>query len=115
MREYSADGVILATATGSTAYSLSAGGPLLAPTIESILLTPLCPHTLSDRPIVLDADESVTVRVVSQADDIRVTIDGQQGHDLQEGEYVVVKKSDTVTHLVVPEGYDFFALLRDKL
>ena len=114
-REYSADGVIVATPTGSTAYSLSAGGPLLAPTIQAILITPLCPHTLTVRPVVLDANEQVAVHVLSPDADVRVTVDGQQGHDLQPGEYVVIQKSEKVTKLVVPDQYDFFGLLREKL
>ena len=115
IREYRADGVILATPTGSTAYSLSAGGPLLAPTIEAIVLTPLCPHTLSVRPIVLDAGQRVAIRVVSSDTDARVTVDGQEGYSLEEGQHVVVRKSDKVTKLIVPEDYDFFNLLREKL
>ena len=115
MREFSADGVILATPTGSTAYSLSAGGPLLSPTLQAILMTPLNPHTLSERPIVLDADASITVDIVSPATEIRVTVDGQVGVDLSEGQRVVVQRSKRSTHLVVPEGYDFFNLLREKL
>ncbi|MEE9271620.1 MAG: NAD(+)/NADH kinase [Candidatus Krumholzibacteria bacterium] len=115
MREFSADGVILATATGSTAYSLSAGGPLLSPTIKAILMTPLNPHTLSDRPIVLDADAEVTVHIVSPSSDIRVTVDGQVGVDLGAGQHVVVQKNERPTNLVVPSDYDFFNLLREKL
>lgn len=115
VREYSADGVIVATPTGSTAYSLSAGGPVLTPTLHAILLTPLCPHKLSIRPIVVDAREQVRVSVVSFREDIRVTVDGQKGRNLQEGEYVVIEKSDETTKLIVPEGYDFFHMLREKL
>ena len=115
LREFSADGVILATPTGSTAYSLSAGGPLLMPTIQAIILTPLCPHSLNIRPIVLDSKQTVLVRVISDRTDIRVTIDGQEGVKLEAGQYVEIKKSPRSTHLIVPEDYDFFALLREKL
>lgn len=115
LREYSADGVILATPTGSTAYSLSAGGPLLMPTIQAIILAPLCPHSLNIRPIVLDAKQTVLIRVISDRIDIRVTIDGQEGVKLEAGQYIEVKKSRRSTHLIVPENYDFFALLREKL
>ena len=115
VREYRADGVIVATPTGSTAYSLSAGGPLLEPTMQAIVLAPLSPHTLSVRPIVLDAGETIMVRVEEPWDDVRVTIDGQEGFDLHEGQHVRVKRSETPTHLLVPHDYDFFGLLREKL
>ncbi|MFQ5512296.1 MAG: NAD(+)/NADH kinase [Candidatus Krumholzibacteriia bacterium] len=115
MRDFSADGVILATPTGSTAYSLSAGGPVLSPTIQAILVTPLSPHTLSHRPVILDPEAHVTVRILSPSPDIRVTVDGQVGVDLAETQHVVVERSPRSTCLLVPRGYDFFNLLREKL
>jgi NAD+ kinase len=115
LRDYRADGVIVATPTGSTAYSLSAGGPLLAPTMEAILVTPLCPHTMGIRPMVLDPGERIEVRVVGARAKINVTIDGQEGSYVREDQRILVEKSDKVTRLLVPEDYDFFALLRDKL
>jgi NAD+ kinase len=115
LREYRADGVIIATPTGSTAYSLSAGGPLMEPTMEAIVVTPLCPHTTSLRPLVLDPGERIQIHVVWARTKITVTIDGQEGSYLTEGQHVVVEKSDKVTRLVVPEDYDFFNLLREKL
>jgi NAD+ kinase len=115
MREYRADGIIVATPTGSTAYSLSAGGPLLAPTVRAIILTPLSPHTMSIRPLVVDADQMVGIHVVGGRSTIVVTIDGQDGCELQEGQYMEIKQSGRYTHLVVPDDYDFFALLREKL
>jgi NAD+ kinase len=115
LRDYRADGVIVATPTGSTAYSLSAGGPLLAPTMEAILVTPLCPHTMGIRPMVLDPGERIEIRVLGARAKINVTIDGQVGSFVREDQRVVVEKSDKVTKLLVPEDYDFFALLRDKL
>jgi len=115
LREYSADGVILATPTGSTAYSLSAGGPLLMPTLEAIILAPLCSHSLNIRPIVLEVGQTIRVRVVSHRTEVVVTVDGQEGIELKEGQYVEIKKSDISTKLVLPEDYDFFTLLREKL
>ncbi|MCH7548443.1 MAG: NAD(+)/NADH kinase [Candidatus Krumholzibacteriota bacterium] len=115
MHEYAADGVIASTPTGSTAYSLSAGGPLLEPTIQAILLTPLNPHTLSMRPIVVDAGQSVAIRVTGGRTQIMATIDGQDGCELSEGQTILVERSKTSTMLVVPDDYDFFALLREKL
>jgi NAD+ kinase len=115
LREYRADGVIVSTPTGSTAYSLSAGGPLVAPTMEAILVTPLCPHTTSVRSMVLDASERIEIHAVAARSKIMMTIDGQEGSYLEDGQHVTVEKSEKVTKLVVPEGYDFFDLLREKL
>jgi NAD+ kinase len=115
MREYRADGIIVATPTGSTAYSLSAGGPLLAPEVRAIILTPLSPHMLSVRPLVVDSEQVVSLHVVAGRSRIVVTIDGQDGYELEAGQYLQVRKSPRYTHLVVPDDYDFFALLREKL
>jgi len=115
LRDYRADGVIIATPTGSTAYSLSAGGPLLAPNMEAILVTPLCPHTMGIRPMVLGPRERIEVRVLGARAKINVTIDGQEGSFVREDQHIVVEKSEKVTRLLVPEEYDFFALLREKL
>ena len=115
LREYRADGVIIATPTGSTAYSLSAGGPLMEPTMEAILVTPLCPHTMNLRPMVLDPAERIEIHVIGARSRIIVTVDGQEGSYLEEGQHILVEKSEKVTKLVVPEDYDFFSLLREKL
>ena len=87
----------------------------MAPAMEAILVTPLCPHTMSICPIVLGAHERIEVHVVAARSKITVTIDGQEGSYLQEGHHVLVEKSDKVTRLLVPEDYDFFSLLREKL
>ncbi|MCK4775962.1 MAG: NAD(+)/NADH kinase, partial [Candidatus Krumholzibacteria bacterium] len=115
LRERSADGMIVATPTGSTAYSMSAGGPLLEPTIEAIVLTPLNPHTLSFRPIVLDPTQELSIRVSSGRTVIMVTVDGQRGSHLEKEEHLRIRRSDKFTRLLVPEDYDFFALLNEKL
>ena len=115
LRDYRADGLILATPTGSTAYSLSAGGPLLTPTIRAMCLTPLCPHSLTVRPMVLGADQEVGIRLAAPAEDVRVTVDGQDGCSIKENQHVVVERSEKVTRLVVPNDWDFFGLLREKL
>lgn len=115
VREYNADGVIVATPTGSTAYSLSAGGPILTPTLHAILLTPLCPHKLSIRPMVVDASERVRINVIQPGPDMRVTVDGQKGSDLEAAQHVEVEKSPQTTKLLVPTDYDFFGMLREKL
>jgi NAD+ kinase len=115
LRESSADGMIVATPTGSTAYSMSAGGPLLEPTIEAIVLTPLNAHTLGFRPIVLDSTQELSIRVSSGRTVIMVTVDGQQGSHLEKEEHLCIRRSDKFTRLLVPDDYDFFALLNEKL
>ena len=109
------DGLIVSTPTGSTAYSLSAGGPVVEPTLDAIVLTPLNPHTMSIRPLVLDATETVTVRVLSAPSGLMVTVDGQEGLALDVSHAVEVSRDARATHLLVAQDYDFFALLRDKL
>ena len=113
---YHADGLIVATPTGSTAYSLSAGGPLLLPTFEAIVLTPICPHTLSQRPLVLPSDAEVAVRVQdTRGGEVRLTVDGQVGCALREGDWVRVRRSPHPACLLVPEGRNRFEVLRAKL
>lgn len=111
-----ADGVIIATPTGSTAYALSGGGPVLHPTLPAIVLVPICPHTLSDRPLVLDAGCEIEV-VIEPAHPTQalVTCDGQVNHELESGDRVRVWRAKTTVHLIHPPGYDYFKLLRSKL
>lgn len=115
LRELSADGIIVATPTGSTAYSLSAGGPVLEPTLDAIMLTPLNPHTMSIRPMVLDATEVVQVQVTAAPSGLMITVDGQEGIEMALTERVEIRRDSRMTHLVVPDNYDFFARLREKL
>lgn len=115
LREFSADGVIIATPTGSTAYSLSAGGPVLEPTLGAILLTPLNPHTMSMRPLVLDATEVVRVHLTSAPSGVMITVDGQSGVEILPEGYIDVRRDPRSTRLIVPRSYDFFSLLREKL
>jgi len=114
--EYLSDGVIISTPTGSTAYSLAAGGPILNPvTMESMIITPLCPHSLSVRPVVVSSTESLQVIVVEKDQDIMLTIDGQKVCNLEAGEKITVTKSDKVTKLVTRKSYNFYELVRKKL
>ena len=115
LRELSADGLIIATPTGSTAYSLSAGGPVVEPTLDAIVLTPLNPHTMSIRPLVVDATETVVVHVLAAPSGLMVTVDGQEGLELDVSHTVAVSRDPRVTRLLVSDDYDFFALLREKL
>ncbi len=112
---YSADGIILATPTGSTAYSLSAGGPIVSPTVDCIIATPICPHTLGVRPLVLPADETVTVEVLSATAELMLTLDGQDSERLSAGQRVVVRRAPEPVRLVRFAGQSFFSTLRRKL
>jgi NAD+ kinase len=110
------DGLIVATPTGSTAYALSGGGPLLHPSLNAIVLVPICPHTLSNRPIVVDADSLVEVVVGSgQATTALLTCDGDTVADLVVGDRVLVRKRDRAVRLIHPPGHDYFGTLRTKL
>jgi NAD+ kinase len=113
--EYRADGLIIATPTGSTAYSLSAGGPIVYPTVNAICLSPISPHTLTNRPLIVPSD--MTIRIVSRAnnDDAYLTVDGQVGSPLNEGDAVECVTSDFDVFLVRPPGKTFFDVLRQKL
>lgn len=112
---YSADGIILATPTGSTAYSLSAGGPVIAPSVDCIIATPICPHTLAVRPLVLPAEETVSVDVLTPSGDLLMTIDGQEDAQLAPGDSVVVQRAPWRVRLVRFPGQTFFSTLRRKL
>lgn len=112
---YRGDGVIISTPTGSTAYSLSGGGPLVVPHLNVMVITPICPHTLSSRPCVIDDQQVVRLVVHATHDDVGLTVDGQEGVELQPGDEVWVRRSTYVTTLVKWRGHHFFDVLRDKL
>jgi NAD+ kinase len=112
-----ADGLIVATATGSTAYNLAAGGPIVHPRADVIILTPIAPHTLTNRPIVIPDSEIIEVRpqITSGLEDIYVTYDGQAGYPLQQGDVVRVRRSERTLRLVKAPARSYFELLREKL
>jgi NAD+ kinase len=112
---FKADGLIISTPTGSTAYSLSAGGPILYPTLNSIVLTPICPHTLTNRPIVLPDNFIIEVILRSESEDVFLTLDGQVGFSLRKNDIVQIKKADFTTKLLIPCERDYFQILRTKL
>ncbi|MFP6868641.1 MAG: NAD(+)/NADH kinase [Nitrospinota bacterium] len=116
---FRADGLIIATPTGSTAYSLSAGGPLLMPDLNVMLINPICPHTLSNRPLVIPAEATVDVMLFTdyEAEDrsLLLTIDGQPGCELNTNDHLRVGLSPAPVRLVRPVGTDFFQILREKL
>lgn len=111
-----ADGVIVTSPTGSTAYALSGGGPLLHPGLSAIALVPICPHTLSDRPIVVGGDKAIrlVIRGVDRAQAM-VTFDGQTSETLEPGDVVEIRRADYPLRLIHPSGYSYFRILRDKL
>jgi NAD+ kinase len=110
-----ADGMVVSTPTGSTAYALSGGGPVLHPSLEAIALVPICPHTLSDRPIVVPADRRIRIVLRGDTGGAAVTCDGQVNETLRPGDAVEIARSPHVLKLVHPRNYSYFQLLRDKL
>lgn len=113
--QYSADGIIVSTATGSTAYSLSAGGPILHPGLDALVATPICPHTLAIRPLVVRADATIAIDILSGMEGSLVTVDGQSGGDLAHGDRVTIRRSPNDVRLLrLPDG-NFFTVLRQKL
>lgn len=112
---YSADGVVVATPTGSTAYSLSAGGPVVFPTLDMLIVTPVSPHTLAIRPVVLPATARVTVQAEGGPEELMITVDGQVGTTFSAGETLAVGRADGTIKIVRFPGSSFFATLREKL
>lgn len=113
--EYSADGLIIATPTGSTAYSLSAGGPIVVPSVECIIATPISPHTLAVRPLIVPAGRIIAVEIRSPSTEMMLTVDGQEGEPLRPGDRLVVGRGAATVPLVRFQGQSFFATLRRKL
>jgi len=109
-----ADGLIVATPTGSTAYALSAGGPILHPSLEAFVIAPICPHTLTLRPSVVPASQPISI-TLEEAEDAHLTLDGQIGHQLLPGDEVRLRQAQTRITLLQRPGLDFFALLQQKL
>jgi NAD+ kinase len=117
MTKVKADGLIIASATGSTAYNLAAGGPIIHPRVDAIAITPIAPHTLTNRPVVIPGSEVIEVRphIDSMADDIYVTYDGQTGYPLQKGDAIRVRTSEHRLRLVKAPARSYFEVLREKL
>jgi NAD+ kinase len=112
---YSSDGIILSTPTGSTAYSLSAGGPVVDPSVDCIIATPICPHTMVVRPLVLPASSEIVVEPLSPTGELILTVDGQDGAGLRPGDRLVVRRGNAVVRLVRFFDQNFFSTLRRKL
>ena len=109
------DGLIVSTPTGSTAYALSGGGPILHPKLEAITLVPICPHTLSNRPIVIDDDSVIEIIIHKGTLEATVSCDGQVDQSLQADDLITVRKHNHALRLLHPPGHDYFAVLREKL
>lgn len=112
---YKADGIILATPTGSTAYSLSAGGPIVHPSVDCTVLSPICSHALTQRSIVVPADRTIRITLRSETADTYLTLDGQTGHGLQGGDCIEVVRSANRVNLVRNPRVAYFSILRQKL
>ncbi len=112
---FRADGMIVATPTGSTAYSLSAGGPIVYPSMSAIILTPICPHTLSNRPVVVPGESVVDLVFKRAEEELMLTIDGQLGIELRLDDRITLRRSHTTFNLVRPTNRNYFEVLRTKL
>lgn len=112
---YKADGIILSTPTGSTAYSLSAGGPIVHPTIPVTIITPICPHTLTNRPLVVSNDMKLEIKVKTHEPDTYLTLDGQIGIRLNTGDRIELSRADNSVNLIRSPFRDFFTILKTKL
>jgi NAD+ kinase len=112
---YRADGLIVATPTGSTAYSLSAGGPLVHPSVESFVITPICPHMLSDRPLVIRDSSAIEMKLSGNTESVFLTLDGQRGIPLQPADIVRAARAKELLKLIQPPKKSYFEILRSKL
>jgi len=112
---FRADGLIISTPTGSTAYSLSAGGPIVFPSQEVLIVNPICPHTLTNRPIILPSSMTISVKVWSDEEGVIVDLDGQESFSLKSGDTLIIRRSRYVTTLVSSSNRDYLEILRSKL
>jgi NAD+ kinase len=112
---YKADGLIVATPTGSTAYSLSAGGPIVYPIVDAFVVTPICPHTLTNRPIIIPDSVTIEIGFESGGNNAFLTLDGQIGIELSQGDRVVLRRAPNRLRLVRPARKTYYEILRNKL
>ena len=112
---FKADGLILSTPTGSTGYSLSAGGPIVYPTLDSIIISPICPHTLTNRPLLVPPKAGIEIVLVSEDGDVSLTMDGQIGFALQQHDRISITKADHAIKLITSPTKTYFEVLRTKL
>ncbi|NIA27495.1 MAG: NAD(+) kinase [Desulfobulbaceae bacterium] len=113
---HSGDGLIVATPTGSTAYALSCGGPIIEPQLAAVVIVPICPHTLTDRPIVIAAGQEIEIRLLEREDtQADVSVDGHALGAIQSDDKLTINAAEKRIHLIHPPGYDFYGILRSKL
>lgn len=112
---YSADGLIVATPTGSTAYSLAAGGPVIHPAVPAIILTPICPFTLTNRPLIVPQSANIKIKLAKGSSDIVLTFDGQKGLELNDRDEIHIKKGPHPVHLITLPERQYFDILKNKL
>ena len=115
VNSFRADGLIVSTPTGSTAYNLSAGGPVVFPSMNAMVITPICPFTLSNRPLVVPDDAEIELLLKTDNEEVALTLDGQVGFEMKFGDRVVIRKSRTTFNLIQPSNRNYFDVLRDKL
>lgn len=115
INDYKADGVIVSTATGSTAYSLSAGGPIVNPSVPALLITPICPHTLDARPMIIPDDEEVQIYIAAVHQDIQMTFDGQESFQLLPGDVVYIRKGKNPARIIKFGDKNYYDTLKSKL
>ena len=112
---YVGDGLIISTPTGSTAYSLAASGPIVHPDLSLIILSPICPHTLALRPLIISSKDTIKIRVETDHDEVILTMDGQENIPLKLGDFVQVRKAKERLKLIVPEKKSYYQVLRTKM
>jgi NAD+ kinase len=115
VNSFRSDGLIVSTPTGSTAYNLSAGGPIIFPSMRAVVLTPICPFTLTNRPIVIPDDADIELELKNEAEGVVLSLDGQIGYTMMVGDIVRIRKSTSTFNLVQPSNRNYFDVLRDKL
>ncbi len=115
INDFRADGLIISTPTGSTAYNLSAGGPIVFPSMNAVVMTPICPFTLSNRPIVVPDSAEITLKLKTENEEVVLTLDGQIGFELTTQDIIKVTKSNTTLNLIKPPNRNYFDVLRNKL
>ena len=115
VEKYHGDGLILSTPTGSTGYSLSANGPIVNPNMDLCIVTPICPHSLIARPLIFSPEHTLTLRLDANNAPAMLTVDGQNGVELKQGDWIQISKAEHDTYLLVLEKRNFFAVLREKL
>jgi len=115
VNSFRADGLIVSTPTGSTAYNLSAGGPIVYPSMNAVVITPICPFTLTNRPIVVPDHAEIALEIKNKSEGVALTLDGQVAYEMKTNDRVVIKKSKTTFNLVQPPNRNYFDVLRNKL